>query len=174
MPDSKAESVTWKGKWRTPFSAMFSEFCWLFSRLQCLVSSAGCFHNCNVWWVLLVVFTTQFYNKCRELYRNSRRLFGKRDQDDDERSSSIAWQCATWQCCHNYLLTSWSCKIPPHPPHSPDLHHQTSIYSQGWKSTSEVSTSTPIKMFITKSRQSYMPRAFLFSWRTRLVDISKC
>ena len=105
---------------------------------------------CNVYWVLLVVFTPQFNNKCRELYRNSRRLFGKRDQDNDQRSSSFAWQCATSQCCHNYLLTSWGWEILPHPPHSPDFHRQTSIYSQRWKSTSDVSTSTPIKMFKMK------------------------
>jgi hypothetical protein len=38
----------------------------------------------------LLYLTPQFNNKCRELYRNSRRLFGKRDQDDHQRSSSFA------------------------------------------------------------------------------------
>ena len=144
-PDSKAESVTWKGKlWILFF--------------------------CNVWLGLLVVFTPQFNNKCRKLYRNLRRSFGKRDQDDYQTSSSFAWQCTTSQCCLNYLLTSLGWEILPHPPHSSDLHRQTSIYSQRWKSTSEVSTSTPIKMFKMKSRQSYLPRTYLFP-RTRSVDI---
>jgi hypothetical protein len=42
-------------------------------------------------------------------------------------------------------------------------HRRTSIYSQTWKSTSEVSASTPMKMFKMKSRNGYVPRThFLF------------
>jgi hypothetical protein len=42
-------------------------------------------------------------------------------------------------------------------------HHRTSIYSQRWKSTSDVSASTPMKMFKIKSRNGYMPRTLFFS-----------
>jgi hypothetical protein len=42
-------------------------------------------------------------------------------------------------------------------------YHRTSIYSQRWKCTSEVSASTPMKMFKMKSRNGYMPRTHIFS-----------
>jgi hypothetical protein len=61
------------------------------------------------------------------------------------------------------FLTSWGWEIFPHPLHSPDLHCCTSIFSQRWKSTSEVSTSTPMKIFEVKSRNGYVPRMHFFS-----------
>jgi hypothetical protein len=44
-------------------------------------------------------------------------------------------------------------------------HCLTSIYSQRWKGTSEVSASTPMKMFKIKSRNGYMPRTIFFSMK---------
>jgi hypothetical protein len=62
--------------------------------------------------------------------------------------------------CHN----SKGGEILPYSPNSPDLHHQTSTNcSQGWKSTTEVSTSTPIKKFKIKSSNGYVPRTHFFS-----------
>jgi hypothetical protein len=62
-----------------------------------------------------------------------------------------------------HLLTSWGWEILPHPPHSPDYHRQTSICSQKWRRTSEVSTSTPMKMSKMKSRNVYVPKTFFLS-----------
>jgi hypothetical protein len=69
------------------------------------------------------------------------------------------------------LLNSWGWEILPHPPYCPDWHHQISIYSQRWKSTSEVSASTPMKMFKMKSRNGYVPRTHFFPWRTWQIDM---
>jgi hypothetical protein len=44
-------------------------------------------------------------------------------------------------------------------------HHWNSTYSQRWKSTSEVSASTSMKMFKIKSRNGYVPRMNFFSMK---------
>jgi hypothetical protein len=40
------------------------------------------------------------------------------------------------------------------------------------KSTSEVSASTPMKMYKMKLRNGYVPRTHFFLWRTWQIDIS--
>jgi len=61
-------------------------------------------------------------------------------------------------------LTSWGWEILPYPPNSPDLcHHISTNCSQGWKSTTGVSTSTPIKMFKIRSSNGYVPKTHFFS-----------
>jgi hypothetical protein len=50
-------------------------------------------------------------------------------------------------------------------------HHWTAICFQRLKSTSEVSNSTPVKMFKIKLRNRNMSRAhFFFQWRTWQID----
>lgn len=60
----------------------------------------------------------------------------------------------------------------PHPPSSPDLLCRTSVCSQRWKSTSEVSASTPLNMFKMKSRTGYVPSTHFCVWRTWQIDMS--
>jgi hypothetical protein len=60
------------------------------------------------------------------------------------------------------LLNSWGWEILPHPPHSPDLAPSDFHLFPKMKSTSEVSVSTPMKMFKMKSRNGYKPKMHFF------------
>jgi hypothetical protein len=44
-------------------------------------------------------------------------------------------------------------------------NRQTSIYPQRWKSTSEVSASTPMKMLKMVSRNGYVHRTYFFKMK---------
>jgi hypothetical protein len=48
-------------------------------------------------------------------------------------------------------------------------HGRTSIYSKRLKITSEVSSSTPIKMFKMKSRNGYVPRTIFYEGLDKLI-----
>jgi hypothetical protein len=79
--------------------------------------------------------------------------------DQRTHCSSFARQCLTSQCCHKPWI-SWTPGAGKffHIHHTVLIwHHQTSIYSQRWESTSEVSASTPM-MFKMKLRNGYVPR----------------
>jgi hypothetical protein len=60
------------------------------------------------------------------------------------------------------LLNFWGWEIVPHPPYSPDLAPADFRLFPKMKSTSEVSDSTPVKMFKMKTRNGYVPRAPFF------------
>jgi hypothetical protein len=62
-------------------------------------------------------------------------------------------------------LNSWGLEIFPCPPCSHDLHCWTFIGSKRWKSTSEVSASTSLKVVEMKSRNGYMPRTHFLSMK---------
>ena len=57
------------------------------------------------------------------------------------------------------LLNSWGWEIVTYPPYSPDLAPSDFNLFPKMKSTSEVSDSTPVKMFKMKTRNGYVPRA---------------
>jgi hypothetical protein len=56
------------------------------------------------------------------------------------------------------LLNFWGWEILPHSPYSADLAPSNFYQFSKIKSTSEVSASTPVKMFKMKSRNGYVPR----------------
>jgi histone-lysine N-methyltransferase SETMAR len=60
------------------------------------------------------------------------------------------------------LLKSWGWEIVPHPPNSSDLALSDFHLFPKMKNTSEVSDSTPVKMFKMKTRNGYVPRAPFF------------
>jgi hypothetical protein len=70
------------------------------------------------------------------------------------------------------FLNSWGLEIFPHPPCSPHLLSRTSVCSQRWKSTFEVSISTLAYMFKMKSRTGYVARILFCVWRTWQIDTS--
>lgn len=115
-------------------------------------SDGYCFVGCS-WSSTCWFHTFRFTNKCiclSETWRNSRQSFGKRDQHvgrvlllhSNERPHR-AVETAN-------LLTFWCWEILPYPPHRPNLHRRAFICSKRSKSTSEVSTSTPVKIFKMK------------------------
>jgi hypothetical protein len=63
--------------------------------------------------------------------------------------------------------------------HQPVLiwQHWTSISFQGWKCTSEVSTSAPVRMFKMKPRNGYVPSMHFFlcsawqNWHITMISV---
>jgi len=75
-----------------------------------------------------------------------------------------------------HLLNSWGWEIVPHPTYSPDLAPSDFHLFPKMKSTSEVSDSSPVKMFKMKTRNGYLPRApFLYEGLDKLIyHCNKC
>jgi hypothetical protein len=124
----------------------------------------------NVYWVLLVVFTPQFNNKCRELYRNSRRLFGKRPG----RWSQEFIFCMTMR--NLTMRTQLSLDLL-------GLGYSSTSTTQSWFALSDFHIFSNMEKHLRGqhfnsnedihkwSQDSYVPRTYLFPWRTRLIDI---
>jgi hypothetical protein len=135
-----------QGKWWLLFSGMFTEFFWLISHGSTINAAA--------------------YEETRET-QGGYSAQETRIVDQRTRSSSfarlldltvlpqpwISWAPGAGKFFHiHHTVLIW--------------HRWTSIYSQKWKSTSEVSVSTPARMFKMKSRNGYVPRTYFFLWRT--------
>jgi hypothetical protein len=139
---TSSRQCSFQGKWLLLFSAMFRVFCWFgFTPLGSTINAAA-YH---------------------ETLKTLKEAIQQKDLDVDQRSSSFAQQCSTSQCCSNHKcldLLGW--EVLPQPQHRPGLHHQTSICSQRWRSTSEVSTSTPTKMSKWSQEMFMCPRCIFF------------
>lgn len=110
----------------------------------------------------------------RKLWRDSRRLSGRRDQDVDQRSPWFAIQCSTSQCCCNREFfelmrvggfststkRSWFSLLDF------DLFPEMKKYF--WRQCA----STPLNMFKMKSRTAYVPSTHFCVWRIWQIDIS--
>jgi hypothetical protein len=141
-PEGKAGWITWK----LPHSPTGNIYIYIVSK------ESGCYCSlrrlrCSVGWFLY----SPFNNKFSYLSGNSEETQGEssaRDQDAVHRSSSFARQYSPSQYgCNREFLDLVGLGYSSHLPYSPDLYRQTSICSQEWRSTSNVRTSTPIKMF---------------------------
>jgi histone-lysine N-methyltransferase SETMAR len=70
-----------------------------------------------------------------------------------------------------FCTTSWGWEILTHPPYSHDLALSDFHLFPEMKTTLEVSTSTPVKMFKIKSRNAYVPWTHFF-YEGLDIDIS--
>jgi hypothetical protein len=109
----------------------------------------------------------------RKLWRDLRRQSGKRDQDVDQRSSCFAIHCSISQCCcnHEFFELMSVGGFSPSTKQSWFALLDFRLF-QRWKSTSEVSASTPLNMFKMKSRTGYVPSTHFCVWRTWQIDMS--
>jgi hypothetical protein len=107
----------------------------------------------------------------RKLTRQSRRLSGKRDQDVDQRSCCLHYSAQPNSAAATVIFFNiWGWEVFTCPPCSLHLLSQTSICSQRWKSTFEVSTSTLGNMFKMKSRTGYVARIlFVYERLDKLI-----
>jgi hypothetical protein len=84
-----------------------------------------------------------FKNKCSCLSGNSMETQGGYSVQE----TTIVEQRTHSAAATVNLLNSWGWEILPHPPHSPDLTPSDFHLFPKIKNTSEVSASTPMKMF---------------------------
>jgi hypothetical protein len=147
---TKFKTVQSPGKVMGIFSGMCIELCWL--------------------------HTSWFNNKCICLsgnFKETQRGYSEKHTRIVDHRRSFAWQCSTSECCHNCesfellglrtcstsTIQSWSGSIGL-PSVPKDEKH------------SEVSDSTPVKVFKMKTRNGYVLSAPFFIWRTWQIDVS--